>query len=344
MQLMKNIAAIIAAAPMMAYAASQINAEQVTCSGTQTTDTTNGLQIACAGSLTIFGGSLTSDEDINLTASDALYLDAVTLTTAKNISLTGSSVSVGSNAKLDGQQLTINSTQDCVNAGLIAGALNCNTNIVNTGVIGGSVVTDNNHLVLPVRPGSLGDNGVVPVGNITGTPGAAISVGGWSDSSIIPRDVTLVGIANGEKTVINYGGRAACQATGVPAIFKMIEAGSRYCAGGKTQFHQVRFLRTTAECHNLPGTVELAPTQDFPMDSSTIQSTAQCSDVGGMLSSCLLYDAVDGGSNPIQQPSVGRLELKWGKKGDLRKLEARIIEKTSDDCHSESTLKFVKKM
>jgi hypothetical protein len=80
------------------------------------------------------------------------------------------------------------------------------------------------------------------------------------------------------------------------------------------------------------------------MDSSTIQSTAQCSDVGGMLSSCLLYDAVDGGSNPISQPSVGRLELKWGKKGDLRKLEARIIEKTSDDCHSESTLKFVKKM
>jgi len=349
MQLLKYIPAVIAAAPMMACAASQINAEQVTCSGTQTTDTTNGLQIDCLGSLTIFGGRLISDEDIKLTASDALYLDLITVRTPKNISLTGNSVSLGNNAKLDGYQVTVNSKMDCANAGVIVGELDCNTNIVNSGVIVGGIRT----------PGTI--NGVISLnpgftnGGNNGAAGGAISfdsTGSTNGGNIIARGTTNGGIVsstNGASAgsgfwIFNPPGvdlsGSTCQPTGAPSVFKLIEDGTRYCASGKTRFHQVRFIRTTAECRTLPTSFEMAATSDFPPADTTLRS-AQCTDDAGLNSSCLIYDAVDGSGNPIQ-PSAGRLDLKWNKNGALQKLEGRIIEKTADDCYSESSLKFVK--
>jgi hypothetical protein len=302
MNVLKSLVALLAVIPLAGFAAAQNNAEQVTCSGTQTTDMTNGLQIDCVGSLTIYGGSLTSDGDIKLTASDVLDLEAVTLTTTKNIILIGNGVSIGRNVAVNANHLFA-------------------TNIVNNGIISQS--------------------GVLPTCVNTIPSSATISVGGWVDPNPNFRQqvCSLTGI-NSDQVVST----SLCQATdNNPPIFKIIEVGTRYCSSGKTRYHQVRFLRAEgAACHTLPSTVELAPTQDFSMGSTT-ERTAQCSDTGATHSSCLLYDAINGSATPIQ-PSAGRVDLTWSKNGNLQKVEGRIIEQTSADCHSESTLKFIKKM
>jgi hypothetical protein len=298
---MKYIGAMLVAAPLVCSAASQNLANQVSCTGTLTTDSTNGLQIDCTGSLTLVGGSLTSDSSIKLTASDTLFLDNITVT-APTINLSGgNTVSIGNSVKIDISNLNINVMGNSTLVDPVSGALP-------NGVVLTASGGDN------VRP--IIDPGVIIHGPIVRFPEPVIQ--------------------------LQVGG-GSCSSSGIPSVFQIVESGTRFCADGKKDYHQIWFLRTTAECHTAPTNFEIAPTQDFPTDDSTQNITADCHNNGAENSSCFISDATEGSTN-LTQPTAGRLTLKWGRNGKIHKLVGHIIEKSLDGCHSESTLKFIKKI
>lgn len=311
MDIVKCIAVIAAAVPLVCSAASQNNAEQVTCSGTQTTDTTNGLQIDCVGSLTIVGGSLTSDTFIKLTASDALYLDNITVK-APSVNLDGATISVGSAAKIDSANSYVSAGISLMIGNQLAGGAAWGGNSLNN-YSSGSVLTNGSI--------SIGAGGIRGKEAITLTGNNSIPTTPW----------TITTIVEGK----------SCTQSGAISVFKTVESGTRFCAGSKKAFHRVQFLRATAECRVAPGSFDIAATQDFPWDT-TQTKVAECNDIGGGNSSCALYDTSN--SSNTAQLYAGRLALKWGRDGDIHGLSGRIIEKTADGCHSESTLKLVKRM
>ncbi len=315
MYILKYLAALIAVAPLVCSAASQINADQVTCSGTQTTDSTNGLQIDCVGSLTVVGGSLVSDSFIKLTATDALYLDSITVT-APTIDLAGATISYSGTAKFDSTNLTANNRS--VVPVPVSGSLS-----LPSGSTGGRISISGN------------GSGSLALTNGGGSTNGSISAGARGR-------IPLAGNGSGSITLANGAG-GVCSSSGVPSVFQVVESGTHYCAGHKNAFHRIKFFRTTAECHTAPTSFEIASTQDFPQDGSTQSKIAECSNIGTGNSSCVLYDAIDGSGNLVQ-PYAGRLALKWGRNGKIHSLEGHVIEKTLDGCHSESTLKFVRRI
>jgi hypothetical protein len=272
------------------------------------------LQIDCVGSLTIVGGSLTSDSFIKLTASDALYFDKITIT-APNITLTGNTISSSTSTKFDTLNINLTAngkpTLTCPFSGHLSGST---VTVLNSKGLTLTWVDNATNVGRGCDLNAIGGTGAVITNSGVLYPGGAIT------------------LSSGQ-----------CSSTGVPSVFKMVESGTRYCAGFKSAFHQVRFLRTTAECHTAPSSFEIAPTQDFPSDSSTQSKAAECSNINTSKSSCVLYEATGGNSNS-SQPYAGRLAVKWGRNGEISRLSGHIIEKSLDGCHSESTLKFIKKI
>jgi hypothetical protein len=89
-----------------AHAATLIDLGSSSCSGSQSFDAGSGLTFSCSGDFSLAAGSLSSDTSIAISSPGSLSLDAFTLS-APSILLNAASIHIGSDARLNGQNIQL---------------------------------------------------------------------------------------------------------------------------------------------------------------------------------------------------------------------------------------------
>lgn len=315
--------------PMSGFAASQINLQEFTCSGLQTTDSVSNLTINCEGDLTMKGGTIAANGDIMLKASGRIMMDNITVDTPATISF---------DAALGGEMTAsvVFNASGYVHPGNGVGGLR----------IGGDLIKP------PLRPISVGSWLISPGigGSGTFAPGTELQVSepgiiGSIDGHIIytsggsSRGSGNTGAASG--IIINGGSHGGAQPEPcTESTFRIKQTSKHYCGSGKTKTQEHLFLRAINECSGNPSQFQLSTSQDFPNDSTTVSMAANCSDTGKHHGVCMLYNptTTDGVlSTPIS--FTGLLKLTRKANGQITELHGDVLQQTYDGCSSQTQLK-----
>jgi adhesin HecA-like repeat protein len=134
------ITCLVAVLPIAANATSTASIINTSCSGNLTSSLTDGASFACAGNLTLDGGFITSDSEINISADGDLFIDNINLN-APNIYLSNLSglLNISSSAVIQA------SSSIFINSNYINIAQGTKTEILSNGKV---VLTPNTNLVI----------------------------------------------------------------------------------------------------------------------------------------------------------------------------------------------------
>ena len=134
------ITCLVAVLPISAHATSTASIINASCSGNLTSSLIEGASLACAGNLTLDGGFITSDSDINISADGNLFIDNINLE-ASNIYLSNLSglLNIGSSAIIQASSMIV------INSSLINIAQSAKLEVLKNDKV---VLTPNTNLVI----------------------------------------------------------------------------------------------------------------------------------------------------------------------------------------------------
>lgn len=134
------ITCLMAVLPIAAHATSTASIINTSCSGSLTSSLVDGASFACAGNLTLDGGFITSDSDINISADGDLFIDNINLM-ASNIYLSNLSglLNIGSSAIIQASSMIV------INSSLINIAQGAKVEVLKNDKV---VLTPNTNLVI----------------------------------------------------------------------------------------------------------------------------------------------------------------------------------------------------
>jgi hypothetical protein len=98
---------VLSVASSFCYATPSANIDSIVCSGTQTSSFLDVLSLTCTGDLSLFGGSISADSKILISAIGALTLGNLSITAPEVEFIAGSSLSLGNGVAITANSISI---------------------------------------------------------------------------------------------------------------------------------------------------------------------------------------------------------------------------------------------
>jgi hypothetical protein len=318
MKLLKHLAFASLGLPISGFAASQINLQEFTCSGLQTTNSVSNLTINCDGDLTLKGGTITANGDIMLKASGRIMMDSITVDTPTIINFDATAVDTTPTVALN-----------------VSGYVLPGNGLGGMG-IGGDIIRP---------PVVLSGSGWQPLPTPSAPSFCASSNGRVVCTIILPQGISRVfnpgsGNAAGG-TIISVGYHGGVQPPPcTESTFRIKQTGERYCPTQNIKFKEDAFLRVVGECSGNPSQFQVSTSQDFPDDSTTVTLKANCSPLDKSHATCLMYNpTTTDGVLSIPTAFTGLLKLARKSNGQITHLHGEVIQQSLDGCNTQIQLK-----